>query len=135
MPPHPRWRPAKDEPYYFIAKNGAITGIYQWDNNTVDNQIFDSANIFETEDDAEFALERRKVLAEIDEWSGEYGDPVSIAYYENNDRVESIGALYPLCGEAVFANYEDADGCIRAIGQERLKKYYFRIPKDSDVTD
>lgn len=133
-PPHPRWEPKIGDAYWYIERTGMIDQ-YDWDNVPVDRNMALAANVFPTENNAAFALERRKVLAEIDEWRGEYGDPVSIAYYENDGKVESIAALYPNRGEAVFANYEDADGCIRAIGQERLKKYYFGIPEDSDVTD
>ena len=129
--PHPRWRPGYDEKYYFIRREGDIDN-FTWTNDDYDKRMSAAANVYWSEGDAEFALERRKVLSEMDEWTGEYGDPVSIAYYENDGKVESIAALYPNRGEAVFATYEDAEGCIRAIGQERLKKYYFRVSEDED---
>ena len=135
VPPHPRWKPGESEDWFAIGTHGSIRHYTEGINSDSFECCNDVANVYRSEDDAEFALERRRVLAEIDEWRGEYGDPVSIAYYENNDRVESIAALYPNRGEALFANYEDADGCIRAIGQKRLKKYYFMIPEEEKTDD
>ena len=129
-PPNPRWKPTAYDEYYAVS-DGRVMALVCGEDE-VDERYFAVGGIFRDEAAAEFALKRLKVLAEMQEWAGEYGDPVSIAYYENDGKVEPIASLYPNRGEAVFATYEDAEGCIRAIGQERLKKYYFRVSEDED---
>lgn len=133
-PPHPRPCPKYYQTYFYVDSTGEVNET-NWAADQLDQKAYEFCNVFRAKEDTEFAIERLKVLGEIEEWSGEYGDPVSIAYYENDGKVEPIDALYPNRGEAVFANYEDADGCIRAIGQGRLKKYYFMIPEDGNDDD
>ena len=128
-PPHPRPYPECNENYLYVNPMGEVDET-NWTSDRFDLGVHKVGNVFMTEKAAEFAVERLRVLAEMKEWAGEYGDPVSIAYIEGEDKVDAIAALYPNRGEMVFASYEDADNCIKAIGADRIKKYYFGIDND-----
>lgn len=86
-----------------------------------------------TKAEAEFAAERLKVLTEMREWVGNWNDEFSLRYDENSG-IETYLHLFPCktYGEMRFATKEDAINCIEAVGEERLKKYYFCLPKDDE---
>ena len=123
-PPHPRWKPKKGEEYHVICN---ALGTYLWDNDISDNYYYNSGNVFETRDAADFVLERMKVLAQMCEWSGNWDDPWKM----NCDgyRVDVVRDIYKeiTYGEIRFATREDAENCIKAVGEERLIKYYFGV--------
>ena len=133
-PPHPRWKPKYEEHYYYIAKNGEINGINRWDGNSVDKQVYDSANMFKTEAEAEFALEKRKVLAEMNEWAGHNYDGAYIYYHRPSDEImiNWDGNSTYCFGDIRFKCVDDAENCIKAVGKERIKKYYFGISDKED---
>lgn len=133
-PPHPRWKPKYEEHYYYIAKNGEINGINRWDGNSVDKQVYNSANIFMSEAEAEFALEKRKVLAEMNEWAGNNYDGAYIYYHRPSDEImiNWDGNSTYCFGDIRFKCVDDAENCIKAVGKERIKKYYFGISDKED---
>ena len=100
-------------------------------------------NYFKTKEDAEFEIERLRVLHKMREIAGdinmnkkylcnnptyytlEYGSddeirPIAMKCYVN------IGTVY-VASEVVFPEITDAEKAIRKIGTDTLKKYYFRI--------
>lgn len=133
-PPHPRWKPKYEEHYYYIAKNGEINGINRWDGNSVDKQVYNSANIFMSEAEAEFALEKRKVIAEMNEWAGNNYDGAYIYYHRPSDEILTgwSGDSTYCFGSIHFKSVDDAENCVKAVGKERIKKYYFGISDKED---
>lgn len=133
-PPHPRWKPERDEHYYTIDIGGACAGWETWDSDNLDGDIYFLGFVFKTEAEAEFAIERLKVLAEMREWAGNWDDGVALKYDGTNKRISTtfitfISPRQYTFGEMRFATEEDAEGCIKAVGEDRLKKYYFLIPE------
>lgn len=130
-PPHPRWKPEREKLYYSINIGHACAGINTWDSDNLDGDIYSLGFVFKTEAEAEFAIERLKVLAEMREWAGKWDDEYTLRY-ENNGRINTffIALTYKSYGEMRFATWEDAIGCIKAVGEDRIKKYYFMIPED-----
>jgi hypothetical protein len=138
-PPHPRWKPKPDEQYYTIHVGCACAGINTWDSDNLDGDIYSLGFVFKTEAETEFAIERLKVIAEMREWAGKWNDKYSIAYVNVlsgetriivNDRLSTLSH-----GEMRFATKEDAENCIKAVGEERLKKYYFMVLEDEADDD
>lgn len=128
-PPHPRWMPIFNEIYYFIDEKEVRE--YIWYGDRRDNALYSVGNVFMTKEAAEFAAECMKVLAEMREWAGSWNDPYAIGYvrlYNQetrvivNDKLETISH-----GEMRFKTEEDAYNCLKAVGEERIKKYYFGI--------
>lgn len=130
-PPHPRWEPELEDTYYAIDGRGHVAALH-WDGVEFDLHHFDIGNMFKRDDDATIALKRQKVLAEMREWVGKWNDPYRIIYID--DRVEPEMVFVGRCtsyGELRFRSEDDANNCIKAVGVDRLKKYYFGIPEDN----
>ena len=125
-PPHPRWMPVFNETYYLICRDASILS-FNWDCGNIDTGLFTAANVYKSREAAEFDAERRKVLAEMHEWAGNWDDPWKISC--DSYRVEAVRDILRdiTFGEMRFATREDAENCIKAVGEDRLKKYYFRI--------
>lgn len=133
------WKPEYDMDYYFIRNNGQIC-YTNWIKSDIDKERFILGNFFKTEEEAEFALERQKVITELKRYMLEHNekeidwydhcvlkyyiqydyvnDTLNIAstrYYKNN-----ISSMY-------FTSDKIAQAAIEAIGEERIKKYYFDV--------
>lgn len=133
IPPHSRWKPKEDERYYTILGDGEI---HSWLYHAIDDdkQVigrYSIGNVFHTEADVEFALERLKVLAEMQEWAGKWNDEFSIRCDETHGLELYFHVFhFKSYGEMRFATKEDAQNCIEAVGEDRIRKYYFMIPED-----
>ena len=132
-PPHPKWKPAHGARYFYIEKDGNISS-YEWDNDSVDQQMLKGENVYESEKAARFALERRKVLAEMNEWAGKNYDGAYIYYYRPFDKImiDWDGDSNCCNGDIRFKSVDDAQNCIKEVGEDRIKKYYFCLPKDDE---
>ena len=128
-PPHPRWKPKLDEKCYYIENTGYIN-VTSYNLNTVSRQ--EIGNAFKSLEDAEFASERLKVIAAMREWAGKWEDDFVIAYSGENNEIGVMELPYPHATYGImrFASRKDAINCIKAVGEERLKKYYFMIPEE-----
>lgn len=131
QPPHPRWMPEIDGIYYYIYSKEAHNTY--WGDTTYNIGNYSVGNVFKTKEEAEFAVERLKALAEMREWAGNYNDPYAIAYIGFNNQdvqiivVDNMG--YSSFGEMRFATSKDAKNCINEVGEDRIKKYYFMVPE------
>lgn len=125
-PPHPRWKPELGEDYFYCSYSGSVYKIL-WTNCKLDNSMYNRGNVFRTEEETKFEAERLKVLTEMREWSGEWNDPWGMLY--NGCQVEaiSVGGKDVTYGELRFATKEDTQNCIKSVGEDRIKKYYFGI--------
>lgn len=130
-PPHPRWMPVFNEEYYLISRDGGILS-FNWDGGSIDTELFAAANVYKSEDDAKFAAERWKVLAQMREWTGKWNDPWEINY--TPPMIAPMRVYVDDCsgGELRFATREDAENCIKAVGRNRLIKYYFGV-RDHEI--
>ena len=88
-------------------------------------------NVFKTKEQAEFAVEKLKVEAELREFSRpfEYGENCTEFYYGHDfGRImfctltasQTQGAIY-------FESREKAEEAIDTVGEERIKKYIFEV--------
>lgn len=132
-PPHPRWKPEEEKLYYTINTGYACAGSNTWDGDNIDGDIYSLGFVFKTEAEAEFAIERLKVLAEMREWAGNWDDEFTLRYNENSG-IETYIHVFPFksYGEMRFATKEDAENCIKAVGKDRLIKYYFGV-RDHEI--
>ena len=132
-PPHPRWEPENGERYYYLDCDGWIES-----SETISSECkkykADIGNLFNSVEEAKFAAERLKVLAEMREWAGKWDDTFVLTYIGNDDFVQISSVLMSrnTFGEMRFATKEDAEGCIKAVGKERLLRYYFMVPEEDD---
>ncbi|HFI0464404.1 TPA: hypothetical protein ACGO1T_001763 [Streptococcus suis] len=122
------WEPEEGEAFWLIGSHGSL--FHQvW--NGCDFYPLKNFNVFETEKEAKFARERTKVMRELDTWamdSVRKGNRKHYFYYDfdydNFEILLNIGTVHAV---HVFETKEIAEKAIEAIGEDRLKKYYFRV--------
>lgn len=133
-PPNPAWTLDINDTFYTVLNDGTI-GSYRWMGDNIDGCILRSGNLFRTKADAEFTLERRKVLSEMEQWRGEPDDPYAIALSinaEGNPEVIIFNRYSTMnYGEYRFSKWDYANACIKCVGEDRLIKYYFRYGEKS----
>ena len=131
LPPHPKPEIRLHQEYYYVSPYGEI--IYtKYDGARTEKMMRDIGNVFLAEEAAKYAAEYYKVLAEMREWAGKWNDPWIIIY--DSFKVEAIPVYGKdvTFGELRFASEKDAEGCIKAVGKDRLKKYYFEV-RDHEI--
>ena len=116
------------EKYYCIDSDGAI--VQHMFNESFDEVNRSRGNAFLTREEAEFELERRKVEAIMRKYSRPF-DEDEINYYIEYSYPRkhiNIDAFYEYdCGIPYFESEEIAQKVIDEIGEDKLKKYWFRI--------
>lgn len=134
-PPHPRWKPEQGYYYYCVEANlvSDISFYYNGGDRDalLENEI-DIGNVFRTKSEAEFAVERLKVLAEMREWAGNSYDGAYIFYHRPTDQIITNWDSVHFHGGIRFKSTDDAENCIKAVGKERIKKYYFMITEEKE---
>ncbi len=130
-----KWNLKSGEIYHWLDSRGFVLGTT---NNycVIDEERFKVGNYFRTEEEAEFAVERLKVLEELKEFSYEFNDedwnkPSICKYYIYFGFATYDIIIASNCikkdGHIYFKTQEDAQKAIDKIGEERLKKYYFKV--------
>lgn len=129
-PPHPKWKPEYGEDYFYCSYSGSVYKVL-WTNGKLDNNMYNIGNVFRTEEETKFEAERLKVLTEMREWSGKPNDPYYLVIDYNISEFITNRTDCPCLtkGEMRFATKDDAENCIKAVGADRIKKYYFMIPE------
>lgn len=133
-----RWKPEMRDEYYYIEENGSIDS-YRWDNYGYDNEHYKIGNCFKTREEAEFVVERFKVLAELKEFAEPFDTEWDCADTQGVDKHWFIGYNYGIShlyvdsrmtyrrAELYFASEEDAKKAIEAVGEDRIKEYYLGV--------
>lgn len=132
------WKPKYKDKYYFIDDRGEI--IYSFwsggpDSILMDKDRYDLGNCFKTQEEAEFALERHKVIVELERFAKEYNDPSEIPTWElryNRKQkaihiIDIIEYIDNFVSHIRFTSSNLVYEAIETIGEDRLIKYYFGI--------
>lgn len=126
--PGERWKPEDGEKYWVIDRDDEPDH-YMWDDDSFDYAKLDKFNVFRTKEEAEFARERTKVMRELDLWAVDGLLELNGIYGIFCDYIGEVGVFLCTykCSPHIFESREVAEKAIKAIGEERLKKYYFRV--------
>lgn len=130
------WEPENDEKYYYAYSMGGVYSDY-WTGSLEDKNRYLIGNCFKTKEDAEFAIEKLKVVAELKRFAEENNE-CAIDWNDIQDKhiIYLNCATGELClakkysnnyGNIVFTSEEIARQAIKTIGEDRLKKYYFEV--------
>ena len=131
------WKPEKDETYYYSYSDGHIEEA-TWDNLNIDKNRYAIGNCFKTKEDAEFALEKQKVITELKRFALEHNKEdidwndskqrKYFLFYQHEKNIIFIDYYYFYQSCSIhFTSEEIAQAAIKEIGEERLKKYYFEV--------
>lgn len=122
--------------YFFLTASGIIQGAF-WHDDISDHNRLSIGNISLTEEAAEFARERLEVIAELkryakefsyEEWRSANTQKYYLCYNWTNDEVNTDYNYFSSYGnQLLFESGEKAQEAIDAVGEERIKKYYFGV--------
>lgn len=137
------WKPKKGEDYWVMFDGEIDTDIWEYDGDDgYDNRRYIRGNIFKTKEEAEWADQHRIVATELkrfvqendprpiteEDWENEAVAKYYIIYDNVADVVRIYTTGYYLVANQVYAsNMESLYKAIEAIGEDRLKKYYFGV--------
>lgn len=129
------WDLEEGDTYYYIDVYGDISD-GRIGNDSSEDEIFAIGNVFLTEEDAEFEVERLKVITELKKYAKEFSDEE----WKNRDMMKYVfyrrfqdNRVYIACTYLVhypclyFESMEKAKQAFNAVGEERIKKYYFGV--------
>ena len=129
--------------YYYITNDGQI-GIAKWQGRASDLRRLALGNVFKTEKDTEFGIEKQKVKVELEQYAKEHNDPekeewnginphYTIRYdigdealvRSSNHVVENINDIY-------FTSEDIVKNAVDYIGAKRIMKYLFDVDCEVD---
>ena len=119
--------PQSGERYWCIS--GSWVNSFFWKSEQLDLDRYRIGNIFKTEEQAEFAVEKLKVEAELRKFSRpfEYGKFNHYLFLDiDGDSFRTDFTSYcPPQGAIYFESEEKAQEAVSTVGKERVKKYLF----------
>ena len=122
--------PQYGDTYWCINAYGGVSK-ENWDGYDIEKDMLEIGNIYKNEEQAEFAVEKMKVEAELRKFSRpfKYGDwnfEILWNNHENNTELDWSG--YVVRQSVIyFESGEIAEKAIEAVGKERIKKYIFGV--------
>jgi hypothetical protein len=139
------WEPELDEKYYIIRRDGGID-YYSYEDDETDKNLMAIGNCFHTEEQADFMVEKLKVIHELEKFAFENNteeidwDDINQAKYHlvgvfgdkgnNYIKICSTFMLKELPFNIYFISKEIARKAIETIGEDRIKKYYFGVDEN-----
>lgn len=128
------WDLENEDVYYLLEACGDISK-YSWDNDIkFDKKAREMGNVFLTEQEAEFERERRKIEAIMLKYGRRtFSHDCSnylIRICVDNAEINISNCVYYDYASIFFDTEELLQKAINEIGEERLKKYYFRTEEE-----
>lgn len=131
------WKPENEEKYYYNYNSATYYDI--WTGAGIDDMRYSIGNIFKTEKEAQEAVERLKIRAELQRYADEYNDkPIDwedqeqqkwYIYFNYSNKKLEYWSFYGLRNafQISFTSEEVAKAAVQAVDEERIKKYLFGV--------
>ncbi len=133
------WKPKKGDTYYYIGSVGSIFN-YDYREDISDEAHLNIGNYFKTEEEAKHMVEKFKVIRELQKFANENNEEKidwknfnQCKYYLVYDtKDEDLYVDYSTQCESepfniYFTSFKIAKKAIEAVGEDRIKKYYFNV--------
>lgn len=131
------WKLTDREKYYYIRNDGEVYHGFYEKYCSADCGNYSMGNCFRTEEEAKFAVEKLKVIAELKrfaaennkniDWNEEFQHKYCLRYDCKHNEIVVEYNLFLKNNTTYFSSKEIAKRAITTIGIKRLKKYYFEI--------
>lgn len=123
--------PKVGDHYWYVNGHGEVCS-YEWNDDSFDITAFENNAIFKTKEEAEFEAERLKVLRELEKIarsfeSGKANYLIQFDHLERELKVSGYSQRQGAYGDFYFKTAVEARQAIEEIGEERIKKYLFRV--------
>lgn len=131
------WKPQNGEVYYSIEDYGCIFCSNAVEaakgKSLVDKSRYAIGNCFKTKEEAEFALERQKVIVELERFAKENNKELCPGRYwflmysnlHSSITASQTCEWYP--NGVLFSSRDIAERAVEVVGEDRIKKYYFGV--------
>ena len=121
----------QDGDEYWLIEDSTGVGKFIWKGDDFDNQHLPVGNVFKTKDQAEFAVEKLKVEAELRKFSVPF-EPMVDNFYMVLDTSDGVIDIWSMVyskaqGAIYFESKKTAIEAIQSVGKERIKKYIFGV--------
>lgn len=130
------FKPKLNDYYYTILATGEIAYII-WTYDDYDIDRYAIGNCFRTQEEAEFEVERLRVIAQLKRFAEEHNEPLDwkdstqskyyIFFSADDSNIYYGFTLLAKRNDIYFSSKELAQQAIKAIGEERIKKYYLEV--------
>ena len=133
------WKPKKGDTYYYIGSVGSIFN-YDCREDILDEAHLNMGNCFKTEKEAKHMVEKFKVIRELQKFANENNEEKidwknfnQCKYYLVYDtKDEDLYVDYTAYSKReplniYFTSCKIAKRAIEAVGEDRIKKYYFNV--------
>ena len=131
-------KPQYGDTVYYINYIGRIRK-RTWINDEDDLDMWELGNIFFTEEEAEFAREKKKVEVELERYAREHNGSIrsDIFYllYNNKSGEKLDYDVWSTCkpqGGVQFTSKQLVFDAIEAIGKDRILKYIFGVESEGE---
>lgn len=121
--------PQDGDDYWYVDADADVMDI-EWDGSDCDQVRMSIGNVFKTKEQAEFAVEKLRVEAELRKFSKpfEHGKPnFNLIFNKDNGLIIDAWNIYWCQGTIHFESKSKAQQAIQSIGEERIKKYIFEL--------
>lgn len=149
--PKKRWNIKKGERYYFIDDFNCMVNSFisdvsfvpdvskdNADDRSADENLYKIGNCFKTEEEAEFELQKRLVYQELKDYALEHneidvdwtdGNVKWSIHYNTQTKCLGYDFWYTYCtiGQVYFSSEKIVQEAIKAVGEDRIKKYLFGV--------
>ena len=121
--------PKYNDFYWYTNAKGKIL-CNTWEGFKFEKDMLTIGNVYHTENEAVFALEKLKVEAELRKFSRPFKSFKPNFHIALNDRKELIVDNWStMCyqGAIYFESEEETEQAIQSVGEDRIKKYIFGV--------
>ena len=132
------WKPNVGDVYYYINSFGTVVQTMYSSQNASNNEHYELGNYFKTKEEAEFALEKQRLITEIKryiakndpeelDWKN-YNQPKCYIFYNLVD--DFFDKTYDLISRGTDIYFSDKFNwkkMVSDIGGDRIKKYLFEV--------
>ena len=122
--------PQDGDEYWYMSTTGNVYD-ENWEGFDFEEDALEIGNVFKTKEQAEFAVEKLKVEAELRKYSRpfEYGKFNHYLFLDiDGDSFRTDFTSYcPPQGAIYFESEEKAQEAVSTVGKERVKKYIFGV--------
>lgn len=127
------WYLKEGDTYYSIYGNGSVSSEKKWFDDEYENNYREIGNVFLTEEEAKYEIERRMIETEMLKLCGRRKFELGKAnwYLEYRPMSEGIEAMWTTYemrqGTIYYDSEEKAKKVVEIIGKDRIKKYIFGV--------
>lgn len=122
--------PQDEDKYWYVGMRGNVFSS-EWEGLPSEEHMLEVGNIFKTEDEAYFAVEKLKVDAELrklsDSWDLESTQYTFSFDWENGEFNLEYPDYNQYPNSYYFYSADDVQQAIETVGRERIKKYLFGV--------